>query len=79
MIHGGRDGTRQRMGLVRVMKPPYTCNRTEMVTELNLRMVSVRTGIDRVNIHVKFIGSSTVLICGWRKSVILMISSPNTS
>ena len=47
---------------------------------LNFRTVSVWTGIDTgVNIHVKFIGSSTVPICGWMKSVILMISSPNTS
>ena len=80
MIHGVRDRTRRRVGLVGAneasvrtqpygdghgVKPPYGfCADRDR---------------HRVNIHVKFIGSSTVPSCGWMKSMILMISSPNTS
>ena len=80
MIHGVRDGTRWRVGLVRAneasvcMQPYGDGHRVKP-------LYGFRADGDRhrVNIHVKFIGSSTVPICGWMKSVILMISSPNTS
>ena len=80
MIHSIIDGSRRRVGLVGAneasihtqpygdghgVKPPY-----------GSRADGDRHG---VNIHVKFIGSSTVPSCGWMESVILMISSPNTS
>ena len=55
----------QPYGDVHGVKPPY-----------GSRADGDRHG---VNIHVKFIGSSTVPSCGWMESVILMISSPNTS
>ena len=80
MIHGIIDGSRRRVGLVGAngasvrtqpykdghgVKPPYG---------------SHADGDNHgVNIHVKFIGSSTIPSCGWTESVILMISSLNTS